>query len=394
MHSSGAPGTRFRPEVELLLCSARRDLDARAAERMRALLGSALDWNYLLRTARSHGLTPLVFRHLNAVGSQGVPPPVLQQLRAAFQENARRNLFLTGELLNLLQHFEAGGIPAVPYKGPALAEAAYGNLALRVFCDLDVLVRKRDATRAQEVLRSLGYRPQVPLTPAQEATWLADKANRTYVCAERDTVVELHWAIMPRFFAFPLDGEQLWERAGRATLCGRAVWGLSAEDLVVILYVHGAWHCWERLEWLSGVSEFIRGQSELDWDCVRARARRLGVRRIVGLGLYLTSRLLGGTLPPELGAEGRRDPAVRSLAAAVYGRLAHEGGGIGLWSKSLFHLRARERLRHQIEYCLRRALAPGEGDWQSWSLPAGLGFLYYPLRPLRLLHRHTGGGRP
>ena len=32
------------------------------------------------------------------------------------------------------------GIAAIPYKGPVLAAAVYGNLALRTFSDLDILV--------------------------------------------------------------------------------------------------------------------------------------------------------------------------------------------------------------------------------------------------------------
>jgi hypothetical protein len=394
MHSSGVSGPLFPPEVELLARAACRNLDAGSADQVRALLSSRLDWAALQLAARRHGLTPLLFHHLSAVGPERVPRSVLQQLQAEFHANARRNLLLTGELLRLVKHFEAADIPLLPYKGPALAEAAYGNLALRVFCDLDVLVRRRDAARAQELLRSLGYQPQVPLTPTQEAAWLADKANRAFRNADRGAVVELHWAITPRFFACPLDGERLWERAERSLLCGRPIWSLSAEDLVLVLFVHGAWHCWDRLEWLAAVAEFIHRRPGLNWDRIRTGARELGVRRIVGLGLYLTSQLLGVPLPREIGREAQRDPVVRALAASVYRRLAHNGGGVGPWSSGLFHLRARERLRQRIEYCLRRALTPGEGDWQSWQLPAGLGFLYYPWRPLRLLRRHTGGRGP
>jgi len=53
------------------------------------------------------------------------------------------NFFLTKELLELLTLFEAHCIPASPYKGPALAIMAYGNLALRQFSDLNILVHKR-----------------------------------------------------------------------------------------------------------------------------------------------------------------------------------------------------------------------------------------------------------
>jgi hypothetical protein len=54
---------------------------------------------------------------------------------------------------------------------------------------------------------------------------------------------------------------------------------------------------------------------------------------------------------------------------------------------SLFHLRLRERKRDRLAYCLAH-LRPGVGDWVSLPLPRGLSFLYYVIRPFRLLGRY------
>jgi hypothetical protein len=49
---------------------------------------------------------------------------------------------LTAELCRLISLFAAADIAAIPYKGPVLGLFAYGNIALRRFVDLDVIVKK------------------------------------------------------------------------------------------------------------------------------------------------------------------------------------------------------------------------------------------------------------
>jgi hypothetical protein len=90
-----------------------------------------------------------LYQSLNTTCPEAVPKANLAQLRNYFHANAQRNLFLTQELLKLLTLFKTNGISAIPYKGPVLAVAVYGNLALRQFGDLDILVHKRDVLRAK-----------------------------------------------------------------------------------------------------------------------------------------------------------------------------------------------------------------------------------------------------
>src|SRR5712692_1266149 len=127
----------LRPEDVLLLYCARTRLDSGKAERLRALLNEKLDWLYLCETAMQHGMAPLVYCHLNTVAPEAVPVTWREFLRILIEDNARRALGLTARLFRVLEIFEANGILAVPYKGPALAALVYGNLALREFVDLD-----------------------------------------------------------------------------------------------------------------------------------------------------------------------------------------------------------------------------------------------------------------
>src|SRR5207248_2341602 len=111
-----------------------------------------------------HNVLPLIYRTTRDL-VPAIPAAIMDDLRARYEHNARRNLKFTAELFRILDCLEAHEIPAIPYKGPALAEMVYGNLASREFSDLDVLVRPTDVLRAKAALRDLGYAPNIELSP-------------------------------------------------------------------------------------------------------------------------------------------------------------------------------------------------------------------------------------
>ena len=149
-------------EEELLLCCARASMDPERAERMLNLLRGKIEWELLIEAAERHGLRPLLCWHLHSVAPELVPEDVLVELRRYFYANAAQNFRLTAELLNILALFESHDIPAIPFKGPISAISIYGNLALREFGDLDILIREESMHAAAEVLSSLGYTAGIP----------------------------------------------------------------------------------------------------------------------------------------------------------------------------------------------------------------------------------------
>ena len=109
------------PELEVLLCCARRHLDAAQTARLRALCASPLDWGRLLEAADRHGLDPLVHRHLGALCPDRLPGPLATRLQERVTVTGVRNRYLAVELRKTLALFDDHGIQAIAYKGPALA---------------------------------------------------------------------------------------------------------------------------------------------------------------------------------------------------------------------------------------------------------------------------------
>jgi len=66
----------------------------------------------------------------------------------------QRSLLLAGELVKILTLFKQHQIAAVPYKEPVLANAVYGGVAFRQYCDLDIVVQQENVLPAKLLLKS------------------------------------------------------------------------------------------------------------------------------------------------------------------------------------------------------------------------------------------------
>jgi len=356
-----------RPEVKLLLACARTRVTPETAERIRALIQNGIDWTALIREARYHGIVPLLYRSLQATCPDAVPEPVLAQLRTFFQANARHNLSLTGELLTLLDLFAAHGIAAIPYKGPSLAAAAYGNIALRIFTDLDILVHQQDILTIKSLLRAHGYHWKLHIGHVLQARtgryvrspYLYHDCFERFDSAGQRFSVEIHWETNPRHVLFPLNPEPLWQNLSQVSLGGRLVPTIPPEELLPLLCNNGAKDEWLWLKTVCDVAEFIRANPVIDWERTRNSARILGRDKILLLGLSLASELLEVDLSAPVRQWIETEPIVHLMTQQVCQRLFHSfNQQLGILSKMLFHIKLRESLQDKVRYCFFVALYP------------------------------------
>jgi hypothetical protein len=376
----------LRNEHELVVCCARRRVEETQALIIRSLVSRNLDWDYVFRFARRHSVLPLLYLSLSEICPAEVPAQQLARLKKHYQENVARNLLLTGELCRLLRALEAEGIEAVPYKGPALAVAAYGRLELRRFVDLDIIVRKHDVSRAMAVLTAQGYSCGKAWTDTQQSVLLKTQHNLPLSREEGRLLVELHWQVASDLFASSLQAEELWERLEVMDLNGFPVKTLPLEDLLLSLCVHGSRHLWERLAWICDVAELLKSQPQLNWEGLLERANATDNPRMLYLGLLLAQSLLQAPLPEGVQSLLDEDNRLQPLVAEVSKRIfsGTEQVPVTAMESFKYNLRIREGWRSRLRY-LRLMFRPTDSDVATVSLPPGLAFVYYLVRPLRLL---------
>lgn len=255
-------------------------------------------------------------------------------------ENTGRNLSLTRELLRVMALLEKAGIRAISFKGPVLAAQYYGEIGLRQFGDLDILVSRRDVPRAQKLLLSNGYRTLL-------FRWFDPHCQLLHPEGKR--VVELHRELMPRTFYVPFDWNALWDRSELFSLIGTEVRTLSAEDLLLFLCAHGAKHLWERMVWVCDVAQILRARPQLDWDRLLQSAREAGAERMLLLGLFLAQDLMGVELPVVIVRKASGDAEVKRLVLDMKDRLLRKAiGPFGVVETLPFYLRMRERWGDRI----------------------------------------------
>ena len=376
--------SKMRPEIELLLLATRVRTEPENLAHASAILQSIVDWDFVLRTANDHGVLPQLYRYANNIRPETIPETVLNQLRDESNRNTRSNLSFVAVLFKILDRLEANQIRGVPYKGPALAACAYGDVALRQFCDLDLILLKKDVLKAKELLIREGWRPEFELDGTQEEAFL--KHYYDYAFLKNGHLVELHWQLTESYFNFPINIEQVFSRLQPVTVAGRETLTVAPEDSLLILCAHSSKHLWSRLGWICDVANLIDSHPGLKWNEIWEHATLLGSRRMLSVGLLLSIELLGAPVPEDIAARAGCDPAARALTREFRDRLFEKRDERpGIIENSKLHMRMRERARDRFTYASRLWLGTTVGDWTSLKVPRSLFFLYYLVRPVRLL---------
>jgi hypothetical protein len=375
-----------RPDIELLLACCAFETQQSGSSDLQRKLGAVRDWKQLLALAEYHGVIPLLYQTLRRV-PEGIPAGTLEDLRLRYEHNARRNLKFTAELIHILDCLDAHGIAAIPYKGPLLAETVYGDLTLREFSDLDVLVRPADVPRAKLALKELGYSPNSSFTPAQERAYLKSGYEIVFDGPAGRNLLEIQFAILPRFYAVDFDLDAFFERAVPASVGGRAVKTLCPEDLLLAVCVHAAKHAWIRLCWLRDIAGVVQSLP-LQWDLVDRGATELGIDRVLGTSLLLASRWLGAEVPEWSLRKWLNDREISGLYDQI-AQLIPRAEEYSAESLRYFRLmlRLRERTTDKLRFALRLLFTPSVGEWSVVRLPEPLFPLYRVVRFFRLSRR-------
>jgi hypothetical protein len=295
---------------------------------------------------------------------------------------------LTGELTSLLRAFKESGISAVPYKGPAIAARLYGNLTLRQCGDLDILVREADVWKASELIIARGFEPHFSIPETKRADFVRLSYVQLFRRDAGQTMVELHWGIAPRFFGVRFDAGGYWQRLESMTLQGATIAMPSAADLLLMLCVHGAKDCWEKLEWVGAIAELIRSTAEFDWESVWQRSGEMRCRRMVALGLRLAHGLFDSPIPAQLQSLCESKSLRSQAQEVVQDFFSNEPRPLTFWRRVAFHLRLKDTLTDQTSHCARLAFTTTPVDWSTMPLPGSLSFASPLWRAVRLTRKY------
>ncbi len=338
------------PEKALLLRAAQRSLGIGETSLLRKMTATELNWEILPRLAQRHRLTALVHKFLGAQDADVVPPAVQNDLQQNFLAITRQTLYLARELLDLLELFQSAGLVVIPYKGPALGAAVYGNISLREFSDLDILIAPEDAPDAAQLLIQQGFQPcrgaGKTVTAVQSDP---NEKDLPFFHAERNVYLELHYKLARHYQGFPMDTRILFRRQQEAQLLHTPIPVLSPEDNLLVLCFNGAKDRWNRFSLICDVAAQLKAAPGLDWQYIWQQAVASRMTRRLLLGLSLAQTFLEAPLPPEISGKIHPNRRIHQLQQQVCEWLFAEGPVLRWgWQKNWFTIRSFDKKNHQL----------------------------------------------
>jgi hypothetical protein len=263
------------------------------------------------------------------------------ELRQSYLSTAASNVRIYHELTKVLEILKDEGVHVIVLKGAHLAQIVYGNISLRAMCDVDILVRKNDLSKAQRRLMEEGYYPYNSRLP-----------------------LDVHWSIEHNIVPpLPIDEKALWERAEASSIADVEVLVLSPEDLLLHLCIHLSFHHlfgFAGVRTLCDIRQTIQHyKTSIDWSVVHDRAREWQVSNAIELSLLLAKELVSAEVPDSILAALKSDYADSHKQWAIQQMFNGAADG-GLLSPFFCFLWRPVSLRRKVVYFLKFMFPPPE----------------------------------
>ncbi len=272
-------------------------------------------WQSLADLAEVHRLSPLLRRNFQLSGSTAlVPETVRAEIDRACQWHSLYGLRQTVALKRLWETLAGAGFQPLLLKGVALAHRDFPDQSLRPMRDVDLLLPREEAERAQEFLIAHDSYRLAPWAGTYGVEYNHQLPEIQDI--EFELTIEIHhrvnarnWPQEPQFVAM------LHEEAVTIPILGTAMKVPSPRTNFLHLVEHATLHhTFENGPLTLADLHFLARSNTLDWDWIEHAATRLGLANSLRLVATLAHRLGAGWVPQRL-MEGVRFPESHVAAA-------------------------------------------------------------------------------
>ena len=348
----------------------------------------------LLELAGAHGIIPLIYKALKKLSDNGLldaKDAVLNTFKDSYVQIARRNMLMSAELLRIMKLLEKSGINALAFKGPTLAQLAYGDITLRQFGDLDILVNERDAWEAAKTLIEHNYTSPFPLAMLENPLCLEAAKDFSLFNKSGNVHIELHWRLFEKKYNISIFSMSAGNLLQDVSINGSRLATLSNEVLLVYLCLHGAKHAFERLGWVCDIDRLLRSVP-IDWEICTAIAEKSHALRSFYLGLSLAHQILHIELPKEM-YKVIDTSSISAMQMMVIQQWVNpkrlKNDMEKNWSTYLYLGKLFDKKSDMFRFYVSILFKISTSDCQSLLLPKRLTFLYPLLRPVRLIWKYV-----
>ena len=375
-------------EMAIVLYCAKTMLGNFHAEELKRYITDQLDWQLVINIALKHGLINFLYVYFKSNCRELIPEEILNQLKTYYFQNSSRNILLGSSLIKILNLLKLNKISAIPFKGPVQSELIYHDIGIRIFADLDILVKKQDVLQAMDILMEQGFITSINIPESQIDTYL-EKENFFQIQNKSGSInIDLHWEISGRYSLKPIYYPTSEDVLHPTMLLSNEINTLNHEDTLIYLCVHGTSHCWEKLEMICSVATIVKSGKIDKWESIIQKAKIFRCKRMVLLGLLLARYFFCIDLPMIITTAVADDNGLEKLLNYIIKKIENRNMAFTeslSWRFSPIHFQARDSLLDSIKYFFYLFFQPTIREWDKYHLPDSLLFLYHVLRPYRLI---------
>jgi hypothetical protein len=367
-------------------------------EAIRVAAAAVVDWPRFVRLTARHRILGLVHDGLMRAHPD-LASEIARQISVQAEKLVRQNLAMAAECVRLQHMFGKAGVPILFVKGVPLAIFAFGNVGLRSSQDIDLLVSLELLPAAIALLTEAGYRRYNPPPDINDdMLQLLMPLRKDFGFAHPSTgmIIELHWNLFLNPHAMVGASIVQSSRTVRVS-AGAELRTLGDEDLFAYLCMHGACHCWNRLQWLADVNALLTATDRSIEQLIGAATVR-GAGRAADQALLLCSRLFTTSLPATVLRRSKNSAIMHWLEATALVAMTSDQGEheprdtrFGTTRGSLSTLLLSPSWRYRLAELKVHVIK--ETDVLSLPLPKRLWFIYPLLRLPLWLRRHAGKRR-
>ena len=278
-------------ENRLLLYCAQTRIPEDTLNKVKDIISLPLNWEGVLESALSQGIAPLLCHNLKKIQkSHFIPEKVMHKLERAYYANVARNMYHYEELKRILEAFNEKGVKVIVLKGAALDKIVYGDIGLRTFGDLDLLVKKEDLPYAKKIMSDLEY-VSTPGKKSEEWQRMNHFHLPLYIQTDKSIAVEIHWHITGDSFHINID--EWWEMAKVIKIDNCQALILSPEDMLIHLCLHLFNHGYGKIT-LRGLCDIFGTltyyRKEINWQRFQDKVDKYKISKPVYTILYFINK--------------------------------------------------------------------------------------------------------
>ena len=353
----------LRSEDLLIRHCSTTDIDEKTMLIIKKILSQHLNWDYFLQQVKKKDTAPLIYKtFLNREGTETrVPAHVQRFLKDSYYSVLASNISLIQTLERIAQDFKSESIDVICYKGAMLAEQVYRDSGLRPMGDIDLLIRKEDIVKADNILRRNGYSMPLEIkgfdgfSPGQYRNSFLYRSENRF-----SNAVHLHWHVV-NFSPYDeriiqkINMDRVWHESIPVRLGNADLRTFSLHHEIIFLCMHALNHAFYPLLRLCDINELLRlRKDDINWDRLVKDSFEFHLSKCVYYVLYLVSTMLKAEMPETV--LHRLKPKRISLIESKFISAVLNGKPI-LTGEWLMCFGMNEGLRDKLSF-LRRLIFP------------------------------------